>query len=89
MPGETGNLQQMGLLGVVCEVADLHVVQHALAEQCHGVPPGNSGWHARSGTSMLLLAACSSLPRGSASDNHPDRTRGTDLRFPPTIASAV
>ena len=54
MPGETGNLQQIGRLGVVCEVANLHVVQHALAEQCHGGTPGKSNGNAQLGTSIFL-----------------------------------
>lgn len=52
-----------------------------------GGSAGGAGGGAAGG--MLLLAACSSLPRAPASDNRPDRTPGTDLRFPPTTASAV
>src|SRR6201987_5034977 len=82
VPGETGDLQQIGCLGVLCQVPDQHVVLHAFAEQCHGGPPGNSGWSARSGTSMLLLVACSPPRCGPAPDTRPHGTPVTRLRFP-------
>ena len=86
--GETGDLQQIGCLGVLCQVPDQHAVLHAFAEQCHGGPPGNSEWSARSGTSMLLQA-CSPPRYGPAPDNRPHGTPAARLRFPPTAASAV
>jgi hypothetical protein len=54
--GETGYLNQIGLLGIIRKVADLHVMQHALAQRRHGEPPGSSGWNAQPGVHILLLA---------------------------------
>jgi transposase len=54
--GETGYLNQIGLLGIICKVADPHVMQHALAQWCHGEPPGSSRWNAQPGVHILLLA---------------------------------
>src|SRR5260370_2167989 len=81
--GETGNLQQIRALCVVCEVADDHVVHHALAQRCHGETPGGSEWSARLSTSILLHPP-PSPPRPPEPSTHPPTSPpDTHTRSPP------